>query len=90
MCNLVTLYTCNFLKGQWWVWERCPITTQPVWHVSLRYVSDTYIDQQKGILILVWVGGSAINTNTNCYSFQDNSNEEEQYKRDMGVWQKRR
>lgn len=45
-----------------------------------------YSDQQKGIRILVWVGGSAVNTNSHCYSFQNDSDEEEQHKRDRGVW----
>lgn len=87
--NFLTLYTCNFLKGPRWVWEHCPTTTQPTREVSLVYVSDVYSDQQKGILVLIWVAGSAINTNTNSYSFQGKSDEEEQCKRDMGVWQKR-
>jgi len=83
----VTLSTCNFLKGWCQLWEHCPTTTQPTREVSLAYVSDIHSDQQQEILILIWVGGSAINTNTNSYSFLDKS-EDEQFKRDMGVWQK--
>lgn len=52
---------------------------------SLGWAPGVSNEQQKGILPLAWVGGSAININTGCCCFQRYRDEEEQ--RDLGAWQ---